>query len=118
MCTLVVFAAGDNTCPDPTKDQRGSWKRGMVVSIYDDGKCVEPPAPTSKMAFVHIIGLAKTQAEKYLEQTEDRRRLFKIDWTTLPASAKTSLRDTRELTVTLAQVKKYIRNLATNALEG
>lgn len=118
MCTLVVFAAADNTCADPAKDQRGCWKRGMVVTVYEDGVCKEPPAPGSKMVFVHIPGVAKAQAEKYLEEADDRRRTFKIDWTTLPTAAKNALRDNKELTVTLTQVKKYIRDLRTNALEG
>lgn len=119
MCTLVVFGAADNTVPgNPVKDQRGCWKRGMVVCVYEDGVCVEAPSPKSKMVFVHIPGVTKAQAEKYLESNDERRRVYKIDWATLPNAAKNSLRDTRELTVTLNQVKKYIRNIATNALEG
>lgn len=118
MCTLLVFAANDNTHADETKDLRGCWKRGMIVSVVDDGVCTESPSAGSKLAFVHITGLEVAQVKKYLEQTETRRRAYKIDWTTLPTTIKNSLRDNKEVTVTIAQVKKYIRNLITNDLEG
>lgn len=118
MCTLLVFAAASNTHADSTKDQRGCWKRGMIVEIYEDGRCTEAPSSNSKMVFVHIPGVSKAQAEKYLEQTETRRRTFILDWSTLPTVAKNTLQNTRELTVTLTQVKKYIRSLITNQLEG
>lgn len=90
----------------------------MIIAVYDDGVCNEPPSATGNTVFVHIPGVAKAQALKYLEQTDERRRTFKIDWTTLPNAAKNALQNNRELTVTLAQVKKYIRNLITDALEG
>jgi len=118
MCTLVVFAANDNANANPQKDQRGAWKKGMIVEVYEDGVCKEPPAAGSKMVFVHIPGVPKAQAEKYVEQTADRRRLFKIDWSSLPNGVRTSLRDDREITVTLKQIKGYIRDVRTNALEG
>lgn len=118
MCTLQLYAGSDRTNADPTKDLRGCYKRGMVIAVYDDGVCNEPPSANGNTVFVHIPGVAKSQATKYLEQTDERRRAFKVDWTTLPNSAKNALQDNREITVTLTQVKKYIRNLITEELEG
>ncbi len=118
MCTIVVFAAADNTHADPIKDQRGCWKRGMIVQVLEDGVCTESPSPNSKFVFVHIAGLSASKVIKYLKQSDTRRRIYKIDWTTLPAAVKTALVDNREVSVTLTQVKKYIRNLVTNNLEG
>jgi hypothetical protein len=118
MCTLVVFGKPNNPTPTNAAKALWTWQRGMVMLAYEDGICTEPPALTSCVVFVHITGVSKSQVEKYIDHLDDRRRNFKIDWTTLPAAVKNALRDNREVTVTLANVKKYIRNLTTNELEG
>lgn len=33
----ILFFSGNRTHPDPEKDRRGSWKRGMPVVVFDDG---------------------------------------------------------------------------------
>lgn len=36
MCELLIFAR-NNTHPDPDKDRRSCYKRGMPVVVFDDG---------------------------------------------------------------------------------
>ena len=36
MCEILIFAK-NNTNPDPEKDRRGCYKRGMVVVVKEDG---------------------------------------------------------------------------------
>lgn len=123
MCTLMVFAR-DNSHADAEKNRRGCWKRGMIFAVYEDGVCTEAPSPDSPFIFVHVSNATKAQAEKYMgiytDQNGDdyRRREWFIDYSTLPANVKTTIRDERQITVTRNQVLKYIRSLRTNLLEG
>lgn len=36
MCELLIFVR-NNTNPDPEKDRRGCYKRGMPVCVFEDG---------------------------------------------------------------------------------
>ena len=36
MCEILIFAK-NNTNPDPEKDRRGCYKRGMPVVVFEDG---------------------------------------------------------------------------------
>lgn len=36
MCEFLIFTR-DNTNPDPEKNRRGCYKRGMVVVVFEDG---------------------------------------------------------------------------------
>ena len=36
MCEILIFAK-NNTHPDPEKDRRGCYKRGMPVVVFEDG---------------------------------------------------------------------------------
>ncbi len=118
MATLQIYAGADVVSNNSIKDARGCWKRGMVVEIYPDGVCTEPPTPGSKTVFVHIPRLPVDTVSKYLEQTESRRRTHKIDWSLLPNAVKNTLVNTLELTISINQLKKYIRNLDTNITGG
>lgn len=131
MCTLQVFA-GNNTHSDGVKDARASWKRGMIVAVYEDGVCVEPPSSNSKTVFIHIPGVTKAQSRRYVMDLLDSvdgevdagvkpvgRRRFRIDWTILPQRIIDTLISDREYTVdNIAAAKAFIRDTITGQLEG
>ncbi len=118
-----LIKAVDQYNADPLKDQRGCYKRGDIVQVYEDGACKEPPAPNSKFVIVKIPGLSKATAEQYAKPDEEiigeevkvnRRRLYNVDFTALPKTIIDKLKADREITVTLSQVRNYIKNKTTN----
>jgi len=74
----------DATHPDSVKDQRGCYKRGDIVQIYNDGECKEPPSPNSKMLLVKVPEMSKEENKRYVEEhIEPRVRTEKwsiTDW--------------------------------------
>lgn len=74
----------DATNPDSEKDERGCYKRGDVVQVYEDGECKEPPSPNSKMYIVKAPGMSKENAEEYVKShIEPRPRTEKwnaLEW--------------------------------------
>lgn len=124
MCQLLVMGI-NKTHIDPLKDARGCYKRGDIVEVFEDGRLQTPPFG-SPFVLINITGVSKVQADKYMEPRWDslaidkrlmiQRRNFHIDYTILPTALINKLRDTREATVTLTQVKNYIRNKETGAL--
>lgn len=115
----------DNTHPDPTKDQRGCYKRGYVVSVYDDDKpCVIPPSPPFYL--IKVTGLSKELAEQYIQSEQEgeyepgkpitvRRRAWKIDFTMLPQAIRDALDANRYFEIDWAQARVYVRNIKTGA---
>ncbi len=128
-CTLAIFLAKSNVHSDPTEDARGSWKKGMVVGIYEDGEVTEPPSEGSKLGFIHVPGWPKAKAQRYLEQARSetlnesgspivtKRRQFIFDWAEMPRSIKRGLKNNREVTTTKAKVKKTIRDQVSGITE-
>ena len=162
--------AKDKTHADPIKSERGCYKRGDIVEIFEDGACKEPVAPTSPFVIVKVTGITKAQAEKCIQAhltaqttqqrfyTEDwnkrqlsndlcgfisspttiangvddkgkswvmlqgemmlpvKRRLYNIDYTLLSPTIINKLQTDKEITVTVTQVKNFIRNKVTNTL--
>lgn len=128
MAILVIFGR-NNTHSDPVKDQRGCWKLGDVVDVFEDDKpVVRPPAPP--FYIVKISGVTKTQVEKYLapetrtvtvegrEETEIiRRRLYGISVADIPAAIRNQLQSNRYVEVSWAQIRQYVRNKLTGVGE-
>lgn len=118
MATLQIIKS-DRSHSDPTKDRRGSWKRGMILDVYEDGVCSAPPSPNSPTVFVHIPGVAAATIKDLIEpEREDdgegklsikTRREFLIDWDSLPSNVKTALRDDREITVPALKLRDFIK---------
>ena len=119
----ILIKATDSTHSDPVKDERGCYKRGDIVEAFEDGKMQTPPVG-SPFVLVRVIGLTKAQANTYIYSHEDaegnalKRRKFKIRVDDVPQTIKDQLRDNREVTVTLAQIKSFIRNKVTGLDEA
>lgn len=107
--------------PDPIKDQRGCYKRGDIVDVRPDnfewGK--EEGLPT--FVKVKILGLAVSTVKQFMEsevgdgfviplETVVRRRKWNVLVDNVPAQIKQTLLTTGEVTVTLTQVRNYIKN--------
>lgn len=119
--------------PDPTKDQRGCYKRGMPVVVMPDGHPWgnEERLPTFVVLKIPLISVA--QVQKYSGPQRDlvdpalvtRRRLWRIRWADLPLAARQTLHNTGVLTIkataaytgpydyTWTQMKSYFQNQLT-----
>lgn len=113
------------TNPDPVKNERGCYKRGDIVDVRPDGWKWGNEERLPKFVLVKIPGLDPKAALRFMEAHLDltnpvepillRRRLWNVlvDDAGLPTQIKNALRTTGEVTVTLAQVRNYIRNKIT-----
>lgn len=135
----ILIKAKDTTHPDPEKDRRGCYKRGMPVAIMPDGhewgKEERPP----KFVVLKLPGVPVEKVRHYIEPETTpvpdpsgnfpvyRRRLWQISWADLPKGAKDKLA-AGTLTIqagtydgpydyTWAQVKAYFRKVSTGEAE-
>jgi hypothetical protein len=108
------------------KGQRGCYKLGDVVQVFEDGtRCVIPPAPP--FYIVEITGLSKALAEKYTQPDIDltdpenpiilRRRKYGIAVAAIPTAIRTALQTNRYVKVSWTQVRDYVRNKLTGVGE-
>lgn len=123
---VLMIYDRDNTHIDPVKDQRGCYKKGYVVEVFDETKpLVIPPAPP--FVFLKVTGVTKEWADKYFQPDVDitnpdapvmvRRRLFRLLWENLPTAVQDAFRDNRYYETSFAAIRAYIRNLKTGLTE-
>jgi hypothetical protein len=132
----ILVKAIDHVHPDPEKDRRGAYKRGMPVVVFPDGHSWGADEGLPKFVIIKIPGISVSSVEKYIQhQFEDtpgedgicqvyRRRLWRIRWEDLPAGVKSKLSDgilvikagsySGKYDFTWNQVKSFFRNLKTN----
>lgn len=136
-CEILVKAR-DWTVPDAEEDRRGSWKRGMVVTVKPDGHSWGTEEGLPRFVVIKIPLISVSRVEKYLahqietvngEERVYRRRLWQIRWADLPLAARNKLNNNGQLVIkataaytgasdyTWAQVKPYFRNLETDTDE-
>lgn len=116
------------------KAARGLYALGDLVDVYDDdkhdGDVVRNPI-AAPFVLIRVQGVTKAQVERYLEpEAEDRlvdgevrrvvlrRRRFRIRLADLPAGVRQTLVRDRYYETTLAALRTFIRNKATNQDEG
>lgn len=114
-----LIKAIDATHSDPEKDARGCYKRGDIVVVMPDGhewgKCECLP----KFVIVKIPGLDHEQAKKYTEEHEGvARRKFRLLVDNVPPSIKKQLRNEGVVSVPWSQVKSFVQNKMTQAVES
>ena len=134
MAEMLVKAI-DATHPDPDKDRRGCYKRGMPVVVMDDGHEWGKEERLPKFVIIKIPLTSKDKIMKYIDPEPgldvegniiiDRRRMWKIRLADLPLLARNKLQLSGELTIkatssytetydyTWTQIKPYFRNLLT-----
>lgn len=140
----ILIKATNATNPDPDKDRRGCYKRGMPVEVFEDGAYAREMAnPNSLMklpTFVWLLipGVPKSKIEKYTLPEMDesgleedgmtpkisiyRRRLWKIFVDEMPQAAINKFRDSGVVTIgptgdyTFAQLRNYFRSLKDDSL--
>lgn len=128
MAQLLIMAQ-DNTHPDPVKDARGSWKRGMVVEVFEDDKVLTRPMP-APFFVIKISGLTKALAEKYLEAAYSSvavdgdgnpallcRRKYGLAWDAIPKQVQNTLNRDRYYETTWAFIRPYVRDRITGVSE-
>lgn len=117
-----LIKATSNTNPNPLKDSRGCYKRGDIVDVRPDGWPWGNEERLPRFVVVKIPGLDPDTVMKFMDSQTDsvaienptmiKRRLWNllIDDAGIPNSIKNALRNNGEVTVTLAQIRNYIRN--------
>lgn len=43
------------------------YRKGDIVEVYPDGRCIEKPSPNSKMAIIKVPGLSFAEAKHLME---------------------------------------------------
>lgn len=131
MAEILIFA-GNNTHPNPEKDRRGCWKRGMPVCVKPDGHTWGREETLPKFVIVKIPGVPVAKAEAFLETqfvndsgvanlgadgrpTTYRRRAWEVAWNSLPAGIRNTLQTTGVITVSVAQIRNYLRRIRDDA---
>lgn len=128
MAELLVKAVSASHA-DPTKDQRGCYKRGMPVVVMPDDWQWGLEERLPKFVVIKIPTVSVSQVLKYIQSTSTRRRLYRIRWEDLPQSAQDKLIETGQLTIkagsytgpsdyTWAQVRAFFTNEETGVNES
>ena len=119
---LLLVMAENHTHTDSEKEQRGCYKRGDIVAVYDDDKHdgdlvanpIQPP-----FVLIRVTGVTAAQVQQYIQPERDaqmrpvRRRLFRIRVDDLPAGVIAQLQANRYFETTAAAVRQFIRNKVT-----
>lgn len=137
-CELLVKAV-DYTHQDPEKDRRGSYKRGMIVEVREDGASYGTDETLPLFVVIKIPLVPAEKVLKYIEPQRTnvlgelqvyRRREWQFQWASFPLAIRNKLANTGTLIikaspdyngpydVTWAAVKAYIRNLRTGNSEN
>lgn len=107
------------TNADLNKDKRGCYKRGDIVEVRPDGAAYGKEEGLPKFVIVKIPGLAVETALKYMapsyvlgnpEMGIAERREWNVLVDDIPNAVKNQLLSSGEVTVTLSQVRNYIKN--------
>lgn len=123
MAELLIKAIS-STNPDPVKDQRGCYKRGDIVDVRPDGFEWGKEEGLPTFVKVKIPGLAVSTLKQFMEsekgdgvviplETTVRRRKWNILINDIPSQIKQTLQTAGEVTVTLSQIRNYIKNKQT-----
>jgi len=136
----ILVMAHDNTHASPTIDRSGSYKRGYPVVVFEDGHGWGAGEGLPDFVIIKIPTISADKVKKYIapyfSSTPDaegnypiyQRRLWQIQWNSLPTAAKNKLSTTGQLIIkagsyngsydfTWAQVKGYFLNLQTSQVE-
>jgi hypothetical protein len=117
----ILVKAVDATHPDPVKDQRGCYKRGMFVAVKPDGWEWGALERLPQFAIIKIPTIPVATVEKYMASVSEtvwvempldfnpaggewkervtRRRRWQLRWADLPAAARNKLQDTGQLVI-------------------
>lgn len=119
---LLLVKDADATHSDPTKDQRGCYKRGDIIGVlpptaYDGNVAANPIGPGRYL--LRVSGVTPTQAVQFQRawasgDTVTRRRRYRIDIDALPAATQTSLTMNRYAEISWAQVRARCVNKETS----
>lgn len=115
MAELLIKAI-DATHSDPVKDKAGCYKRGDIVDVRPDGFEWGREEGLPTFVKVKIPGLAVSTIKQFMEsemgdlETTVRRRKWNVLVDNIPVQIKQTLQTTGEVTVTLTQVRNYIKN--------
>lgn len=118
----LLIRVNSSSHPDPAVDA-GCYKRGDVVVVMPDGHRWGTQEGLPVFVKVKIPGLSVATAMAWLQERLDttdplkprllRRRLWNIAVSDIPQAIRTALLTDGEATVTLTQVRSYIRNTVT-----
>lgn len=119
--TLVVIGSAPGFVAN---NPNGQYQKGDIFDVRLTSEMIHPPAPNRKFVHIHITGVPATaiQKAKFLIQLhfdpafpeEDGKMLGRRRWRglldDLPVGIKQQLQNNREVTVTWAKVKPFIKD--------
>lgn len=141
MCELLIFS-GNNSNADPEKDRRGSYKRGMIVCVFEDGHSwgreeskqqwiAEGNATATwpgqgKFVILKLPGVPSSKAKPLLDAQEEddtgvplpgtfRRRRWLLQVDSLPAVVRNALARDGEYVTTVTAVRNYLQRVRDSA---
>lgn len=121
MCEWLVKLT-DNIHPDPIKDKSGSYKRGDVVVVKDDGWNWGTQEGLPKFAVLKVTDRTERACLKYVESESDgddpvTRRLYHIVMDELPAQVLRDMDNSGAATIAWATLVGLIENKVTVSRE-
>lgn len=124
MAIFLVMDRDKVNLSDSVKSERGCYKLGDIVEVFDDDKpCVIPPA--EPFYIIKISGLSKADALKFIEPVMDetftdapvmvKRRKYQVPIDDLPVKVKEALKDKRYIEIEWKTVREYVIDKVTLA---
>jgi len=122
--TVELLATPKTHALNDTAKEARRYRRGDVVEVFLRSEVTEPPSPNSPFVFIHVTNVPEN---KTFEQVKAiimqpvleplviispaiyRRRKFRVLFSELPQFVQDILTADKELTVSWAQAKNYVR---------
>ena len=126
-----LIKAVNATNPDPTKDERGCYKRGDIVDVRPDGFAWGLEERLPRFVQVQVTGVSVAAALAYIAPSTDpnqldrdghpiriRRRLYRVLVDTLPLAVRQQLSTTGRYVTTWTAIRNFVQNSRTGATGG
>ena len=121
MCEILIKAI-DAKHSDPAKNERGCYKRGDIVVVMPDGHQWGSEEGLPRFVRVKIPGLDPETVKHIIEPHQDTtdpdpknwvmlaRRKWRVLVDDVPQGIIDQLRDNGEVTVTVNQIRNFVKN--------
>jgi len=121
--TIELLAAPKTHALNDAAKEARRYRRGDVVEVFLRSEITEPPSPSSPFIFIHITNVPENKTFAQIKEiimqpvlqplAVDpeiyRRRKFRVLISELPQIVQNILTADKEITVSWAQAKNYLR---------
>lgn len=123
---LILLIDRQNTHWNPEIQLQACYARWDIVEVYDDarhnGNLVLNPV-VAPWVLIRVTETTRDQVMRLLDSPVDangqvlRRRLYRIDVDAMPPPFSNQIAATRYVEISRGQIRNFIRNKITNAIE-